>query len=46
MRCLMDKRARKRKRDATGHFAARKKATGASLHELLELFADSGDKEE
>ena len=40
------RRARKRKRDATGHFAARKKAAGAPLHDLLELFADSGDKEE
>ena len=58
---------RKRKRDATGHFAARKKAggrvpkqavpnerewaefrakRGAPLHDLLDLFADSGDEEE
>ena len=59
---------RKRKRDATGHFAARKKAggrvpkqavpnerewaefrakrAGAPLHDLLDLFADSGDEEE
>ena len=28
------RRARKRKRDATGHFAARKKAAGAPLHDL------------
>ena len=40
------RQTRKRKRDATGHFAARKKAAGAPLHDLLELFADSGDKEE
>ena len=62
------RRARKRKRDATGHFAARKKAggrvpkeavpnerewaefrakrDGAPLHDLLDLFADSGDEEE
>ena len=36
---------RKRKRDATGQFAARKKAAGAPLHDLLDLFADD-DKEE
>ena len=38
------RRARKRKRDATGHFAARKKAAGAPLHDLLDLFADSDDE--
>ena len=38
------RRASKRKRDATGHFAARKKADGAPLHDLLDLFADSGDE--
>ena len=62
------RQTRKRKRDATGHFAARKKAggrvpkqavpnerewaefrakrDGAPLHDLLDLFADSGDEEE
>ena len=61
------RQTRKRKRDATGHFAARKKAggrvpkqavpnerewaefrakRGAPLHDLLDLFADSGDEEE
>ena len=39
------RRKRKRKRDATGQFAARKKAAGAPLHDLLDLFADD-DKEE